>query len=69
MRSLAEKIDMESNKKIDTSDLYETFVENFKLTGILRVDNEIVDFERFKQVYFLNKMNILDLIDLICGVS
>jgi len=69
LRSLAEKIDMESNKKIDTSDLYETFVENFKLTGILRVDNEIVDFERFKQVYFLNKMNILDLIDLICGVS
>lgn len=69
LRSLTEKVEIENHKTIDTNGLYETFVENYKLTGVLKVDNDFVDFDRFRQIYLLHKMNILDLIDLISGVS
>ena len=66
MRTLVDKIGLDNNNT--PSDLYETFVENFRLTGVVRIDYDFVDFDRFRQVYLLNKMNILDIIDLISGV-
>jgi len=66
LRTLVDKIGLDNNNT--PSDLYETFVENFRLTGVVRIDYDFVDFDRFRQVYLLNKMNILDIIDLISGV-
>jgi len=69
LRGLTEKVDVDTKQPIDSNGLYETFVESFKLIGILKVEEENIDFNRFKQVYLFNKMNILDLVDLISGIN
>jgi len=69
LRGLTEKIDVDTKQPIESNGLLETFVESYKLIGILKVEEENIDFNRFKQVYLFNKMNILDLIDLISGIS
>jgi len=69
LRGLTEKVDVDTKQPIESNGLYETFVENYKLIGVIKVEEEYVDFNRFKQVYLFNKMNILDLIDLISGVN
>jgi hypothetical protein len=51
-----------------TANLYDNFVENFLLTGVIRKDKEFVDFGKLRHVFMSHKMNIHDLIDLIAGV-
>lgn len=52
----------------EKANLFENFIENFELTGILKKNTNEVDFERFKYIYSTHKMNIRDMIDLISGV-
>jgi hypothetical protein len=64
---ITDKIDRKLQLQTSSINLYDNFVENFILTGIIKKESELVDFERFKYVFFSHKMNIHDMIDLIAG--
>ena len=64
-----EKVD--SHRKIVDllNSSYHVLLENFRIFGILKEGQRYVDFEVFREVFSKNKMNILDLIDLISSIN
>lgn len=50
-----------------TNEIYENFAENFFLTGVIKDNEQFVDFAKFKSVFNSFKMNILDLLDFVIG--
>ena len=67
LKVLTEKIDRKYEDFAKRKTLFENFLENFYMTGILGKDSNFVDFARFRDVYKNYQMNIYDLIDLIFG--
>jgi hypothetical protein len=66
LRTLTDDIDAKLKLAKEDS-LYNFFIENFTLTGIIAEDKENVNFQKFRQVYESYKMNIYDLLDLMTG--
>ena len=66
LRTLTEDID-EKLKLSQEDSLYNFFIENFTLTGIIHESKENVNFQKFRQTYETYKMNIYDLLDLMTG--
>ncbi len=67
LKVLTEKIDMKYEDLAKRKTLFENFIENFYMTGILGKESNFVDFTKFRDVYRNYQMNIYDLIDLIFG--
>jgi len=69
LKVLTEQIDerIQENYKEKRKSLFDNFLENFYMTGVLRKEENFVDFKRFKEVYKNYQMNIYDLVDLIFG--
>ena len=69
LKILTEPIDKryEEGAFLKRKTLFENFLENFYMTGILGKDSNFVDFEKFRRIYNNYQMNIYDLIDLIFG--
>ena len=68
LKTLTEQIDQViEDGKSRRRTLFENFLENFYMTGILKKDEKDVDFKKFKEVYGNYQMNIYDLVDLIFG--
>lgn len=69
LKALTEQVDnrLEEGEKGRKKSLFENFLENYYMTGVLTKENKIVDFQRFKAVYLGYQMNIYDIIDLIFG--
>ena len=66
LRTLTDDIDAKLKLAKEDS-LYNFFIENFTLTGIISEEKENVNFQKFRQAYESYKMNIYDLLDLMTG--
>lgn len=55
-------------KAFEENHIYEKYVYQFEMAGVIREDTKFVDFNRFKFVFNTFKMDILELLDLILNI-
>jgi hypothetical protein len=64
---LTEQIDSRNEDKNLRKTLFDNFIENYYITGVISQKDENVNFETFQKVYEKYQMNVYDLIELIFG--
>jgi len=69
LKSINEKVDSHRTIVDLLNSSYHVLLENFRIFGIIKEGEKYIDFEAFKDVFLKNKMNILDLIDLISSIN
>ena len=67
MKLLTEQIDARNEDKNLKKTLFDNFIENYYITGVITQKEENVNFEMFQKVYEKYQMNVYDLIELIFG--
>lgn len=64
---LTQQIDMKGEENNIRKSLFDNFIENYYMTGVIMMDGENVNFDKFRKVYENYQMNIYDIVDLIFG--
>lgn len=64
---LTEQIDARNEDKNLKKTLFDNFIENYYITGVITQNEDNVNFEMFQKVYEKYQMNVYDLIELIFG--
>lgn len=67
MKMLTEQVDGRNEDKNLKKTLFDNFIENYYITGVITQKEENVNFEMFQKVYEKYQMNVYDLVELIFG--